>query len=95
MLLGLLLNYQKGEFLSPYRTRLEDFVNSSLISSMTISYVSILDSCRDQYITIQDDQVEATGLGSALSWLGFGRPAAQQQTANLTEEEAAAAFALL
>jgi len=56
----------------------------------------MLDLCRDQYIVIQDDQVEAMGIGSALSWLGFNRnPAAQQPPPNMTEEQVVQAFAAL
>jgi hypothetical protein len=94
VLLGLLLNYQKGEFLSPYRTRLEDFVNKDVIDGIATSCGTLCGEIRDEFAAIQEDQLEGWGVGGALSWFGFGRLASVAQPAPvvLTEEQQTAAF---
>jgi recombinational DNA repair protein RecT len=97
ILLGLLLNYQKGEFLSPYRTRIEDFANKTVVNSISACFSALSDSCRDQYIAIQDDAEEGLSVAGTLSWLSLGMIASKSQSGTnaLTSEQTEAAFAAL
>jgi len=94
ILLGLLLNYQKGEFLSPYRTRIEDYADRAVMNSISACCSDLSDSFRDQYIAIQDDAEEGWAVGGALSWLSMGMIASKPQSASttLSAEQAEAAF---
>lgn len=94
ILLGLLLNYQKGEFLSPYRTRIEDYADRATMNSISACCSTLSDSFRDQYIAIQDDAEEGWAVGGTLSWLSMGMIASKPQSASttLSAEQAEAAF---
>ncbi|KAL8724950.1 MAG: hypothetical protein Q9181_006601 [Wetmoreana brouardii] len=72
LLLGLLANYNKFEFRNPYRTRLEDFVNETVIQKIIRGLGVICSQTRDQYVAIQDDVGEGWTWSSTLKYIGLG-----------------------
>jgi hypothetical protein len=96
-LLGLLVNYNKFEFQNPYRLRLDDFVNESIIQKIIVSFGSTCAALRDAYVAIQDDMPEGWTLGSTLNYIGLGvlAPASRPATPVLAPEEAKSLFAAL
>ncbi|KAI9777102.1 MAG: hypothetical protein M1839_009058 [Geoglossum umbratile] len=71
-LLGLLVNYNKFEFQNPYRLRLDDFVNETIIRKIIKSIGQTSSSSRDRYVAVQDDLPEGWNLNSTLTFFGLG-----------------------
>lgn len=96
-LLGLLANYNKFEFQNPYRLRLDDFVNDSIIQKIVRSFGSTCVRLRDGYVAVQDDRPEGWTLGSTLSYIGLGAlaPASRPSTPTPASEEAKSLFTAL
>ena len=72
LLLGLLANYNKFEYRNPYRIRLEDFVNESVIQKVVHGLGISCSTSRDQYTAIIDDVPEGWTLSSTLTYIGLG-----------------------
>ena len=81
LLLGLLANYNKFEFQNPYRLRLDDFVNESVIRKTIEAVGSTSSSARDKYIEVQDDLPEEWSLTSTLTYLGLGNLSSNKRLA--------------
>jgi hypothetical protein len=96
-LLGLLANYNKFEFQNPYRTRLEDFVNETIIKKTVLGIGATCALTRDKYVAIQDDIPEEWSIGSTLATIGLGSFVSGRKPAApvLTAEEAKLKFAEL
>ena len=97
-LLGLLSNYNKFEFQNPYRLRLEDFVNDTIIQDMVACIGTTCKTLRDAYVAVQDDMPEAWSLGSTLSYIGLGALAPNSRPASPVpppQDEAKSLFAAL
>jgi hypothetical protein len=96
-LLGLLTNYNKFEFQNPYRLRLDDFVNDTIIKDMITCFGSTCQDVREAYIAIQDDVPEAWSLGSTLRTIGLGvlAPGSRPTTPTPNPEETKSLFAAL
>ena len=73
-LLGLLANYNKFEFLNPYRLRLEDFVNEAVIEKIATGLAATCTSIQQSYIGVIDDMPPDTSwsLAKTLSYIGLG-----------------------
>ncbi|KAL9592552.1 MAG: hypothetical protein Q9179_006598 [Wetmoreana sp. 5 TL-2023] len=96
LLLGLLANYNKFEFRNPYRTRLEDFVNETIIQKIIGGLGVVCSQTRDQYVAIQDDAGEGWTWGSTLKYIGLGVLApSRSATPTRNAEEAKDLFAEL
>jgi hypothetical protein len=73
LLLGMLTNYNKFEYRNPYRLRLEDFVNESIIQKICQGLGCTCSRARDQYGAIIDDTPDTSwSLGNTLSYIGLG-----------------------
>ncbi|KAL9099077.1 MAG: hypothetical protein Q9163_005368 [Psora crenata] len=72
LLLGLLANYNKFELRNPYRLRLEDFVNASIIQQIITAFGASISASRDRYVSIQEDIAEGWTFSSTLSFIGLG-----------------------
>ena len=72
LLLGLLANYNKFEFRNPYRVRLEDFVNESIMIKIVRDLGVTFAKSRARYVTLQEDIAESWSLSSALNYIGLG-----------------------
>jgi hypothetical protein len=96
-LLGLLTNYNKFEFQNPYRLRLDDFVNDTIIRDMITCFGNSCTKLRDAYVAIQDETSEGWTLGSTLSYIGLGAlaPSSRPSTPVPAPEEAKSLFAAL
>lgn len=96
-LLGLLANYNKFEFQNPYRLRLDDFVNDSIIQKMIVCFGRSCLELRNAYVAVQDDMPEGWTLGSTLSYIGLGAlaPSSRPSTPVPTPEEAKSLFVAL
>jgi hypothetical protein len=96
-LLGLLANYNKFEFQNPYRTRLDDFVNDTIIRKIVLSVGTTCALSRDKYVEIQEDLPEGWSIGNTLAFVGLGAlsPGRRPSTPQLTPEEAKARFTAL
>ncbi|RMZ81155.1 hypothetical protein DV737_g2694, partial [Chaetothyriales sp. CBS 132003] len=71
VLIGLLANYNKFEAQNVYQNRLEDFVNED---SIKLLVQGLADSCRqirDEYVAVQDDEVNAWSLSTTLNFVGL------------------------
>ena len=88
------MNYNKFEFANPYRLRLDDFVNESIIRKIAYSVGSACVLARDKYIAVQDDLPEGWNLSNTLAYVGLGAlaPGSRPTTPNLTSEEAKVRF---
>jgi hypothetical protein len=88
-LLGLLANYNKFEFQNPYKTRLEDFVNETIIKKTVLGIGATCALARDKYIAIQDDLPEEWTISSTLATIGLGSfvPGRKQAAPVLTAED--------
>lgn len=97
LLLGLLVNYNKFEFRNPYRLRLEDFVNESIIQKIARGLGSACSTSRDYYLAIQEDVTESWTLGSTLAYVGLGvlAPSKGASPALTRPEDAKEAFSIL
>jgi hypothetical protein len=73
MLLGLLANYNRFEFQNPYRLRLGDFVNASVIEKIINAIGKTCSAARNEYVAVQDDLPEEWSVGSALAYLGLAK----------------------
>jgi hypothetical protein len=96
-LLGLLTNYNKFEFQNPYRLRLDDFVNDSIIQKMIGSFGDNCLKLRDAYVAVQDDLPEGWTLGSTLSYIGLGAlaPGSRPSTPTPAADETKSMFGAL
>ncbi|KAI9869469.1 MAG: hypothetical protein M1813_000258 [Trichoglossum hirsutum] len=96
-LLGLLANYNKFEFQNPYRLRLDDFVNETIIRKIIKSIGQTSSLSRDRYIAIQDDLPEGWNFNSTLTFFGLGglAPGAKPPTPAPNPDAAKALFAAL
>lgn len=96
-LLGLLVNYNKFEFQNPYRLRLDDFVNDSIIQKMITGFGIACMALRDSYVAVQDDLPEGWTLGSTLNYIGLGvlAPGSRPSTPVPAADEAKSMFASL
>jgi hypothetical protein len=96
-LLGLLVNYNKFEFQNPYRLRLDDFVNDSIIQKIVASFGDACSGLRDAYVAVQDDMPEGWTIGSTLNYIGLGvlAPASRPVTPVTGPDEAKSLFATL
>ncbi|KAL6703315.1 hypothetical protein ACN47E_010022 [Coniothyrium glycines] len=96
-LLGLLSNYNKFEFQNPYRLRLDDFVNASIIHKIVKCFGDTCSELRDAYLAIQDDMPETWSLGSTLSYIGLGAlaPTSRPSTPTPAADEAKSLFSAL
>lgn len=72
LLLGLLANYNKFESRNPYRLRLEDFVNETIIKKIVQGLGRVCLRSRDAYVSLQEDVAEGWSLSSALNYIGLG-----------------------
>ena len=92
----MLANYNKFEYRNPYRTRLEDFVNESVIQKTVCGFGATCSLSRDRYVAIQDDVPEGWTVGSTLSYVGLSVLAPRKTvTPALSADEAKEAFAEL
>jgi hypothetical protein len=84
-----LANYNKFEFQNPYKTRLEDFVNETIIKKTVLGIGSTCSLARDKYIAIQDDLPEEWSISSTLATIGLGSfvPGRKQAAPVLSVEE--------
>ena len=96
-LLGLLANYNKFEFQNPYKVRLDDFVNESVIKKIVLCIGATCALARDKYVAIQDDLPDEWSLGSTLAIVGLGSlvPGRKPTAPVLTSEEAKVKFTAL
>ncbi|KAF2732028.1 DUF1741-domain-containing protein [Polyplosphaeria fusca] len=96
-LLGVLVNYNKFEFQNPYRLRLDDFVNDSVIQKMITGFASTCVALRDAYVAVQDDLPEGWTLGSTLNYIGLGvlAPGSRPSTPVPAADEARSLFTAL
>jgi hypothetical protein len=96
-LLGLLANYNKFEFQNPYRLRLDDFVNDTIIQKMIQGFGDNCLKLRDAYVAVQDDLPEGWTLGSTLSYIGLGAlaPGSRPSTPTPAAEETKSMFGAL
>jgi hypothetical protein len=96
-LLGLLTNYNKFEFQNPYRLRLDDFVNDTIIQKMIQGFGDSCLKLRDAYVAVQDDLPEGWTLGSTLSYIGLGAlaPGSRPSTPTPAAEETKSMFGAL
>jgi hypothetical protein len=94
-LLGLLATYNMFEFQNPYKTRLDDFVNETIIRKIIYCVGSTCTSARDEYIEVQDDLPEGWSLSSTLGMVGLGSLAGKPAPPPLTPEEMKARFIAL
>ncbi|KAI9768561.1 MAG: hypothetical protein M1840_004758 [Geoglossum simile] len=96
-LLGLLVNYNKFEFQNPYRLRLDDFVNETIIQKIIKSIGQTSSLSRDRYVAIQDDLPEGWNLNSTLTFFGLGglAPGAKAPAQVPNPDAAKALFAAL
>lgn len=72
LLLGLLANYNKFEFRNPYRARLEDFVNETIIQKIVRGLGAACTASRNRYVVIKEDVAEGWNLSSTLKYIGLG-----------------------
>ncbi len=63
-LLGLLANYNRFEFMNPYRLRLDDFVNEGIIQKIIRAVGEHCENSKQEYVEIQDDLPEGWTLKS-------------------------------
>jgi len=92
----MLVNYNKFEFQNPYQHRLTDLINESAIAKAIMGMGATFVRSRDQYVAIQNDQVEGWTLGVTLSYFGIGgRTATASKPTILTADEQKAAFTAL
>lgn len=92
-LLGLLVNYNKFEFQNPYQLRLQDFVNKEIMGDIAVALGRVFNECRDEYTTIQNDQVSGWSLGGALSTISLGLTGGSRSTNDPSEEKVKADLA--
>lgn len=97
VLLGLLANYNRFEFQNPYRMRLDDFVNDTIIKKIVNSIGDTCRTIRDSYVAVQDDTPTGWNVTNTLSYIGLGalRPGARSATPVLSEDAMRARFAEL
>ncbi|KAI9792468.1 MAG: hypothetical protein M1816_002352 [Peltula sp. TS41687] len=97
ILLGILANYNKFEFQNPYRLRLDDFVNETIIQKIIESIGRTCSSARDRYVDVQDDSPEEWSLSNTLTYLGLGSLSFNKKptTQTVDEETAKRLFAQL
>lgn len=95
ILLGLLANYNRFEFQNPYRMRLDDFVNDSVIKKIVLAVGDTCKLSRDKYVAVQNDMPEGWNIGSTLSYLGLGAltPGSRPSSPILSDEVAKLRFA--
>jgi len=96
-LLGLLVNYNKFELQNPYRLRMDDFVNESIIQKIVVSFGETCIKLRDAYVAMQDDMPEGWSLGSTLNYFGLGMlaPTSRPTTPTRSTDESKPLFATL
>ena len=96
-LLGLLANYNKFDFQNPYRLRLEDFVNDTIIRKIIASFGDTCASLRDAYVAVQDDVPEGWTIASTLNYITLGvlASASRSKTPALAPDETKALFTSL
>jgi hypothetical protein len=94
-LLGLLANYNMFEFQNPYKTRLDDFVNETIIRKIIYCVGSTCTMARDKYIEVQEDLPEGWSLSSTLGMVGLGSFTGNPAPTPLTPEEIKARFTAL
>jgi len=96
-LLGLLANYNKFEFQNPYRIRMDDFVNETIIQKILYCIGTTCTMTRDKYIAIQDDSPEEWSIGNTLAAVGLGSllPGRKPSVPVLTPDEAKLKFTAL
>lgn len=95
LLLGLLANYNKFEFRNPYRLRLEDFVNETVIEKIVRGLGQTCSQTRDDYVALLEDVNEGWSLSSALNYIGLGMLAPAKATPVTTNVDNAKDFAAL
>lgn len=66
------MNYNKFEFRNPYRLRLEDFVNETIIQKIIRELGRVCSQSRNHYVSPQEDINERWTLSSALAYIGLG-----------------------
>ncbi|KAF2199599.1 DUF1741-domain-containing protein [Delitschia confertaspora ATCC 74209] len=88
-LLGLLVNYNKFEFQNPYRFRLDDFVNDSIIQKIITCFGGTCLLLRDKYVAVQDDMPEGWTLSTTLSYIGLGALAGSRPSSPVPAPEEA------
>lgn len=93
-LLGVLTNYNKFELQNPYRLRLDDFVNDSIIQKIVTGFGDNCAQLRDAYVAVQDDMPEGWTFGSTLNYIGLGAlaPNSRPTTPTPAPEEAKSLF---
>jgi len=92
----MLVNYNKFEFQNPYQHRLTDLINEEAITKTIMGMGAVFARSRDQYVAVQNDQVEGWTFGGTLSYFGMGgRAASASKQPVLTAEEQKAVFSAL
>ena len=66
------MNYNKFEFRNPYRLRLEDFVNETIIQKIVRGLGKVCSQSRDHYVPLQENPNEGWTLSNALAYIGLG-----------------------
>ena len=92
LLLGLLASYNKFEIRNPYRIRLEDCGNETVIQRFVIALGASLARSRDHYAAIQEDVPEGWTLSNTLSYIGLGILAPTKQSRQSSNLKAKAIF---
>ena len=92
ILSSLLASYNKFELRNPYRLRLEDYVNESIIRRIVGALGALLSKSRDRYVVVQEDIAEGWTFSSTLNYIGLGllaptRPATPTTKADEKKED--------
>lgn len=88
-------NYNKFEFRNPYRIRLEDFVNETVIEKVVRGLGQTCSQVRDDYVALLEDVNEGWSLSSALNYIGLGMLAPAKSATPTVQVENAKDFAAL
>lgn len=88
-------NYNKFEFRNPYRIRLEDFVNETVIERVVRGLGQTCSQSRDDYVALLEDVNEGWSLSSALNYIGLGILAPAKASALTVHVDDAKDFAAL
>ena len=92
LLLGLLANYNRFEFLNPYRMRFEDFINESNIQRLIKAFGASMAKSRNRYVDVQDDVAEGWTLSSTLAYIGLGVLAPAKPTSSTSTDHVKEGF---
>ncbi|RMZ88186.1 hypothetical protein DV736_g4577, partial [Chaetothyriales sp. CBS 134916] len=93
VLIGLLANYNKFEAQNVYQNRVEDFVNEDSIKLLVQGLADSCQQIRDEYVAVQDDEVNAWSLSTTLNFVGLRALSPERNKPSApTEEEAKALF---